>query len=86
MKTTTAGPGTRARLAELEHEIASLRVAIAGSLADEGLLFRTRGAVSELDILQLADERHRNETALYNLEKEQCELNPQPQFPGPRRS
>jgi hypothetical protein len=65
---------TRARRAELNHEIAGLRAAITRSLADENLLLRTRGASCELDILQLAEERHRNEAALYNLEKEAREL------------
>jgi hypothetical protein len=65
----------RVRLRELNHEIEGLQAAIAMSLADEALLLRTRGAGCELDILQLAEERHRNESALDNLEKEARELN-----------
>jgi hypothetical protein len=72
---TITGPGMQSRLDELDHEIKKLRAAIARSFQDEGMLFRTRGAVSELDVLALAEERHRNEAALFNLEKEQRELN-----------
>ncbi len=63
------------RIRQLEEEIGVLRGKIARSFEDEALLLRTRGAVSELDILELAEERHRNEAALYNLEKEARELN-----------
>lgn len=64
-----------ARRAELDHEIAWLRSKIARSFEDEAMLLRTIGAGCELDILQLAEERHRNEAALDNLEKEARELN-----------
>jgi hypothetical protein len=62
------------RLKELEHEIAALHTKIARSLKDEGMLFRTHDTVSELDVLYLAEERHRNEAALFNLVKKQSEL------------
>ena len=62
------------RIEELEHEIAALRAKIARSLKDEEMLFRSRDAVSELDVLYLAEERHRNEAALFNLAEEQSEL------------
>jgi hypothetical protein len=62
------------RLEELEHEIAAMRAKIARSLKDEGTLFRTHDIVSELDVLYLAEERHRNEAALFNLMRERSEL------------
>jgi hypothetical protein len=62
------------RLEELEHETAALRAKIDRSLKDEEMLFRSRDVVSELDVLYLAQERHRNEAALSNLLKEQSEL------------
>jgi hypothetical protein len=62
------------RLEELGHEIAALRAKIARNLKDEEMLFRTRDAVSELDVLYLAEERHRHEAALFDLVKKQSEL------------
>jgi hypothetical protein len=62
------------RLEELEHEIAAMRAKIARSLKDEGTLFRTHDTVSELDVLCLAEERHRNEAALFNLVRERSQL------------
>jgi hypothetical protein len=78
MNTTTIDRSVRMR--QLDEEIGALRGKIARSFQDESLLLRTVGPGCEVDIIILSEERHRNEAALYNLEKEGRELNAEAAF------
>jgi hypothetical protein len=70
---TTVDPGRRARLAELDHEIAGLRSAIRRTFQDAELLSRI-GHGSEVELVRIGDERSRLRDALTNLLKERGEL------------